>query len=122
MRKAPPFDVEEFLKTMERERRETITARAEFGFFETWKRVADRKIDTLFSVIFIDGPTIPDDLREAVADHVYRFTWLDATDGMAEEERIAAWIENRDAINKYALELAERAVAERWKRMQAVSR
>lgn len=109
------------MDTIERNRRDTVAARAEFGFFEAWKRVADRKAHLIFSLP-LDGPTLTDRQREVAVDNIFRLTWLEACEGMAEEERIAARRENRDAMNRYSLDLAERAAAEQWESALAVTR
>ena len=123
VQKAQSSDIfEVWEKEVEQERAEVAGWRRDMGFLEAWKRVADRRVHLIFTTLPIYGPTLSDKLRKNAVDAIYRHTWWVVCEGMAAEERQAAWLANRDAINEYSAALAEKATAERWKRVLAKSR
>ena len=89
---------------------------ADRKFFEAWKKVADRKARMIFGAIRINGPFIPDGRKKDAIEEIYRHTWWEVCEGMTEEERIGFWSANRDAMDAYASELADKAAAVQWKR------
>ena len=123
MQKAQSPDIfEVWAKEAERDRAEVAAWRRDLGFLEAWKRVADQRVRMIFTTLPIYGPTLSDKLKKDAVDAIYRHTWWVVCEGMADEERQAAWLANRDAINEYSTALAEKATAERWKRVLAKSR
>ena len=123
MQKAQSPDIfEVWEKEDERSMAEVAGWRRDLGFLEAWKRVADRRIHLLFATLPIFGPTLSDKLKKDAVDAIYRHTWFVVCEGMDAEERQAAWLANRDAINEYSEALAEKATLENWKRATAKSR
>ena len=114
------FDV--WKKGVERGRAEVAGWRRDLGFLEAWKRVADQRVHLIFTTLPIYGPTLSDELKKDAVEAIFRHTWWVVCNGMADEERQAAWLANRDAINKHSEALAEKATAERWKRVLARAR
>ena len=88
----------------------------DLGFFEAWKKVADRSVHMIFYSLPIRGPTMSDKMKRDAIDAIYRLTWWEVCEGMTQEERIEARRTNRKAMDEYSLKIAEKAVAERWKR------
>ena len=77
--------------------------------------MAERDVHAIFASLPVHGPVIPDEMG-GEADLVHRLTWWDACDHMGDDEKIEACCANSDAMDGYALALAERAAAERWER------
>ena len=94
----------------------------DLGFLEAWKKVADQRVHMIFYSLPIFGPTMSDELKKNAVDAIYRLTWWEVCEGMTQEERIKARRANRKAMDEYSAEIAEKAVAERWKRARANSR
>ena len=94
----------------------------DLGVLEAWKKVADGKVCAIFSSLPIHGPVLSDKMKKEAVDAIYRLTWWEVSAGMTESEEIAAWCENRDAVEEYAAALAEKATADRWERLLARSR
>ena len=123
MQRAQSSDVFEFdEKEEERARAEVAGWRRDLGFLEAWKRVADQRVNVMFASLHIRGPTLSDKLKKDAVDAIFRLTWFVVCEGMTKKERQTAWLTNRDAINEYSAALAEKATAERWKRVLAKSR
>ena len=94
----------------------------DLGFFEAWKKVADQRVHMIFYSLPIFGPTMSDKMKRDAVDAIYRLTLYEIYACMTEDEGIAYWRENHDAMEEYASALAEKTVAERWKRMRDNSR
>ena len=91
-------------------------------YFEAWKKVAERDVHVIFASLPVHGPAIPDEMKEEAVDLVHRLTWWDTCEHMSDDEKIEACWANSEAMAKYALELAQRAAAERWERVLAASK
>lgn len=102
---------------MEQERTEVAGWVRDLGILEAWKRVADRRIGGMLLPLPIRGPALSDEMKKDAADSICRLTWWLVCDGMTEDEEIAAWRENGGAVEEYATALAEKATAERWRRV-----
>ena len=94
----------------------------DLGFLEAWKRVADRSAHMIFYSLPIRGPTMSDKMKRDAVDAIYRLTLYDIYAYMTEEEGIAYWRENHDAMEEYASALVEKTVAENWKHSHVNSR
>ncbi len=116
MQKAQP---PEFANTMESimdtPAEESMKKARSAEYFEDWKKVAGRRIHLIFASLPIDGPAIPDEMREETEDLVIRITWQHACEYMTDEEKIAAGRVNIRAMKEYAWALARKAAAEEWK-------
>lgn len=75
----------------------------------------------MFYVLPILGPTMSDELKKDAVDAIYRLTLYEIYACMTKDEGIVYWRENHNAMEEYASALAEKTVAERWKRVQANS-
>lgn len=91
-------------------------------FLEAWKKVADRKVRLIFGAIRIEGPSIPDGQKKDAIEEIYRHTWWEVCRGMTEEESAGFWGANRDSMDAYASELADKAAATHWRRILAASK
>ncbi len=91
-------------------------------YFEAWKKVAERKAHLIFASIPLSGPTIPDELRTEASDEVLRITWQHACEYMTDEEKLAACRVKNKEIEEYSWALAQKAAAEKWKRVLAASK
>lgn len=87
-------------------------------FLEAWKRKSDECADYIFLSLWIDGPSVSGELKQAAIDEVMRLVWhrIDAPN-----KADAVW-ENLNDIKKYTAELVDKVVAERWERVTAASR
>ena len=122
MQKAQSSKIDKMLQEEAEGRAEVAGWRRDLGFLEAWKRVADQRVHLIFASLPIFGPALSDELKKDAVDAIFRLTWFVVCEGMTGEERRAAWRANRDAINEYSEALAEKATAERWKRVLAKSR
>lgn len=84
--------------------------------------MAGRRIRLIFASLTIDGPSIPDEMREETTDEVVRITWRHACECMADEEKIAACRANIEAIKEYSWALARKAAAKEWELVLAASK
>ena len=91
-------------------------------YFEAWKRVAERDVHAIFATLPVCGPTIPDEMKEEAVDLIHRLTWWDTCEHMSDDEKIEACLANSEAMDEYALKLAEKAAAERCKLVLAASK
>ena len=91
-------------------------------FLKAWKKVADRKVRLIFGAIRIEGPFIPDGRKKEAVEEIYRHTWWEVCMDMTEEESAGFWGRNRDVMDAYASELADKAAAVQWGRILAASR
>lgn len=94
----------------------------DLGPLETWKKVADRSAHMIFYSLPIRGPTMSDKMKRNAVDAIYRLTLYDIYAHMTEDEGIAYWRENHDAMEEYAAALVEKTVAENWKHEHTNSR
>lgn len=116
MQKAQSSDILESLEERtERRRAEVQGWVRDLGFLEAWKKVAQLDVHRIFSSIKMTGPYIPDEYKKYAVEEIYRHTLWKVCDGMTDEEWEATWRENHDAMEEYALVLAEKAAAEYWK-------
>ena len=122
MQKAQHPDIDKILQEEVERRAEVEGWRRDLGFLEAWKKVADQRVHMIFTTLPIFGPTLSDKLKKDAVEDIYRHTWWVVCEGMDDEERQAAWLANRDAINEYSAALAEKATLENWKRASAKSR
>ena len=122
MQKAQHPDIDKILQEEAERRAEVEGWRRDLGFLEAWKKVADQRVHMIFTTLPIFGPTLSDKLKKDAVEDIYRHTWWVVCEGMDDEERQAAWLANRDAINEYSAALAEKATLENWKRASAKSR
>ena len=106
----------------ERMKAEVLDWMRDLGPLETWKKVADQRVHMIFYSVPAFGPTMSDELKRDAIDAIYRLTLYEIYECMTEDEGIAYWRENHDAMEEYASALAEKTVAERWKRALANSR
>ena len=79
---------------------------------EAWKRVADRKARLIFASLPLRGPDVTDELKKDAVEQLHRLAWPEACRGMSDEERIAVWRANQDAMDGYASTLVDKTVAE----------
>lgn len=90
-------------------------------FLEAWKAESDECAAGIFTSLPIEGPEIHGDLKEAAIDNIMRVVWF-RIESMTDEERGEALWSNLDAVKKYTSELVDRTVAERWARLESVSK
>ena len=115
MQGAQPSEVfDRWARAVEQERIEIAGWVRDLGILEAWKRVADRRVGKMLLPLPMHGPALSDKMKKDSVDAICRVTWWLVCDGMTEDEEIAAWRENCDAIEEYAAALAEKAAAERW--------
>ena len=123
MQKAQPYErllgVRKELARRESVQRDPV---ADKKFLKAWKKVADRKVRLIFGEIKIDGPFIPDGRKEEAVEEIYRHTLWEVCWGMTEEESAGFWGANRDAMDAYASELADKAAVVQWGRISAASK
>ena len=122
MQKARPVDSDDWVEEVYRRRAQVREWVRDLGCLEAWKKVADRSVHMIFCSLPIFGPAMSDELKKNAVDAIYRLTWWQVCEGMTQEERIKARRANRKAMDEYSAEIAEKAVAERWKRARANSR
>ena len=91
-------------------------------YFEAWKKVAERDVHAIFATLPVCGPTIPDEMKEEAVDLIHRLTWWDTCEHMSDDEKIEACLANSEAMDRYALALAQKAAAERCKRVLSASK
>lgn len=82
------------------------------GYLEIWKKVADRKAHLIFASLPLRSPDMTDELKKAAVEQIHRLTWPEACQGMSDEERVAVWRANQDAMDRHASELVDKVVAE----------
>ena len=80
-----------------------------------WERESDKCAGGIFAVLSIESPTVSGTLKQEAIEAVIRFVWCRT---YKPGEPDAAW-ENWDAIEKYAADLVDKVVAERWERVTA---
>lgn len=82
-------------------------------FLEVWKRESDKCANGIFAVLPIEGPTVSGTLKQEAVEAVMRFVWP----RIREPGEPDALRENWAAIEKYAADLVDKVVAERWARV-----
>ena len=95
-------------------------AKAQFSkdFLEMWKRESDKCAGDIFAVLPIEGPTVSGTLKREAVEAVMRFVWP----RIRKQGEPDALRENWAAIEKYAADLVDKVVAERWERVTAAPR
>ena len=81
-------------------------------YLEIWKKVADRKAHLIFASLPLRSPDMTAELKKAAVEQLHRLAWPEACRGMSDEERVAVWRANQDAVDRHASELVDKAVAE----------
>lgn len=91
-------------------------------FLEAWKKESEKCAGGIFTSLPIRGPEIHGDLKEDAIEDIMRVVWFRVGRDMSVDERRKAVRANFDALKQYTSELVDRTVAERWARLESVSK
>lgn len=119
MASVPREPTAELARLIESEKHKTApSAQYAREFLEVWKSACEEHAETMFMSLRIEGPTVSGDLKRAAVEAVMRIVW--GRVNLPHKEEVL-WA-NLDEAKRYAADLVDRLVAEKWERAQAASR